>query len=307
MHDKKPKDFEIDFIGIGTPKCGTEWLWACLKEHPEIGFSKHKEVNFFLSPSKGWTNIVYENKRIKSWEKYAQEFSHAKSKTKGEFSIHYIFDSKAQKKLKKAFPNIKVIVTIRDPVSFLHSMYWYMKYSNIYHLIPNSFEEALKTKIKDDFYHPSKPKWAKLIKQLYSLFGQENVHVILQDDIRDNPEKVVKGAFKFLGVDKNFKPKFLHQRVNPTRQIRSPVLMRLVYLVVNTAYKTGFSPVINRIINTSNPIKTIYKKIAHTNKKYPKMNKKLENKLREYYLEDIEELEKILKRDLSLWKTGKSF
>src|SRR5215831_12128775 len=38
---------QIDFIGIGAPKCGTTWLSAQLGAHPQIGFAPDKEVYYF--------------------------------------------------------------------------------------------------------------------------------------------------------------------------------------------------------------------------------------------------------------------
>ena len=70
-----------DFIGIGTPKAATTWLFQCLAEHPEICMSKTKEVNYFnddrlyaLGPS---------------W--YAQQFSHrTNERICGEFTPTYL-------------------------------------------------------------------------------------------------------------------------------------------------------------------------------------------------------------------------
>lgn len=38
---------KIDFIGIGSGKSGSTWLWTNLIKHPEISSSNPKEINFF--------------------------------------------------------------------------------------------------------------------------------------------------------------------------------------------------------------------------------------------------------------------
>ena len=38
---------QIDFIGIGAPKCVTTWLSAQLAAHPQIGFAPNTEVYYF--------------------------------------------------------------------------------------------------------------------------------------------------------------------------------------------------------------------------------------------------------------------
>jgi hypothetical protein len=37
----------VDFIGIGTQKAGTTWLWSMLRQHPSVGFAPVKEVHYF--------------------------------------------------------------------------------------------------------------------------------------------------------------------------------------------------------------------------------------------------------------------
>ena len=36
-----------DFIGIGAEKSATTWAWMILNQHPSIGMSQPKELNFF--------------------------------------------------------------------------------------------------------------------------------------------------------------------------------------------------------------------------------------------------------------------
>ena len=51
--------FNIDFIGVGFPKCGTTWLTECLREHPEIALPNRKHLSFFnevLDKSKTYSN-----------------------------------------------------------------------------------------------------------------------------------------------------------------------------------------------------------------------------------------------------------
>jgi hypothetical protein len=36
-----------DFLGIGAPRAGTTWLWAVLREHPQIWMPPRKELHYF--------------------------------------------------------------------------------------------------------------------------------------------------------------------------------------------------------------------------------------------------------------------
>jgi len=42
-----PSTFKADFLGIGTPKCGSTWLFFALGQHPKICLSEPKEINYF--------------------------------------------------------------------------------------------------------------------------------------------------------------------------------------------------------------------------------------------------------------------
>lgn len=39
----------VDFIGVGAQKAGTTWLWAQLRQHPDVVFPPVKEVHYFDS------------------------------------------------------------------------------------------------------------------------------------------------------------------------------------------------------------------------------------------------------------------
>ena len=36
------------FVGIGSMRCGSTWLYEALKCHPDIGLSDAKELDFFF-------------------------------------------------------------------------------------------------------------------------------------------------------------------------------------------------------------------------------------------------------------------
>ena len=48
-------NFKVNFMLIGAMKCGTSTLAQILKNHPEIGFCREKEPQFF-SKTNNWKN-----------------------------------------------------------------------------------------------------------------------------------------------------------------------------------------------------------------------------------------------------------
>ncbi len=299
-----PSDFTIDFMGVGTPKCGTEWLVACLSEHPEIDFSQHKEPHFFLSPPQDneFFQNVYTINRLKTVDEYRNDFSWDTGKKRGEFSIQYVFDKPALMKVKEAFPNIRIILAIRNPVRFLYSLYWYLKYSHAHHKMPDTFEEAIASENTTQPYHKSKARFATHIKNCMDIFSKEQLLVVPLLDIRDNPKKTLKEVYEFIGVDSSFEPSVLYKRKNKTTKLRHPFIAEITDFAINTMLELKMDRALNNLINTDCFIKKAYRKIMYTSESYPPMAKATEQKLKEEFRQEVETIEQLLQRDLQAWK-----
>lgn len=298
-----PKDLTVDFIGVGTPKCGTEWIVACLREHPEVDFSLHKEPHVFMSlQDSKLMGRAYAINRLKTIEEYKNDFTWKEGTKKGEFSIQYIFDKKALEKTKKAFPNAKIILTIRNPVDWLYSLYWYLRFSNAYHRIPATFEEALETTNPDQPYHKNKANFGDHIKMCMDIFGRKNLLIIPLEDVKNSPEKTIKKIYSFVGIDPNYNPTMLNVHMNKTTALRFPGLSKYIDFLINTMVILKLDRLLNHAINVDCRFRRIYQKIAHTDKKYPPMSKETRKKLKREFKDQIEKVEKLLKRDFSHWK-----
>ena len=102
----------IDFVGVGAQRSGTSWIYACLYEHPEI-CAPMKEIHFFSRPR-------YE-KGI-AW--YLAHFAKCKEGTKkGEYSTSYLYSPVAAERIHKDFPEVKLVVSLRNPIDRAYSQY----------------------------------------------------------------------------------------------------------------------------------------------------------------------------------------
>ncbi len=186
----------IDFIGIGVPRAGTTWLAQCLLEHPEICFSEPKETNFF--------------NRYAGYS-YAHHFKHCPVKSvKGEFTPLYYLDESIGQVIVELFPKIKLIVCLRDPAERAISHYVYDKnrFGN-----RRSFQEVMDE--KNNFYIDS-GFYYKHLKKFLDNFSRDQVFFVFQEEIKQNPKKIVVDLFSFLGVDKSFSPPSLGKDINLT-------------------------------------------------------------------------------------------
>ena len=115
------KTFRLDFVSIGCARSGTTWLRECLQEHPQICVSDLKELCYFCSDPQ-WAPFS-NNFRSENW--LNKRFSHYKpGQIKGELTPFYISDPTSPVLIKKAFPDIKILVSYRNPVDRLYSMYY---------------------------------------------------------------------------------------------------------------------------------------------------------------------------------------
>lgn len=200
------KYFKIDFIGIGAGKSGTTWLFNALGKHPKICLSEPKEIKYFnkIVHSTALTIANYKPSlhkyHYKSFSWYQRHFKHCpENTTKGEFSPSYLYDAEAPSMIKKYFPDIKLIVCLRNPIDRAYSRYWarasYKKIES------KTFEYTLKenkTYIEHGFYY-------RYLTRYLRYFNREQILVVLFDDILNQPEQELSRLFSFLGVCTNVK------------------------------------------------------------------------------------------------------
>ena len=153
---------KVDFIGIGAIKCGTTWLFYALGQHPEICLSEPKEIRCFnvedfmkpYVPGKDELPFINpDHKKDFAW--YAKHFTHCSAGSlKGEFSPQYMRDEEAPSRIHRLFPDVKLLVPLRDPIAKLHSSYWSRtRYTKKYK--DQSFEDSIESDpryLRETFY-----------------------------------------------------------------------------------------------------------------------------------------------------------
>ena len=117
-----------DFLGIGTQKGGTTYLYELLKRHPQVFLAEPKEQHFF---SLHW-------QRGADW--YRRQFaSAAESQICGEITPYYLFHPEVPARIQSLLPNVKLIVLLRDPVERALSQYFHSRRLGLEHM---DLEEA---------------------------------------------------------------------------------------------------------------------------------------------------------------------
>jgi len=283
------KKNHIDFVGVGAEKTGSSWLFKCLLEHPQICGPEKKETIFFDT-----TKIIgraerkksdYENFGIDYYSKYFKNCS--SESVKGEFTTTYLHDKKVAGILKKHFPDLKIIILLRNPVEKCFAQYIGLGNPGLF----NSFEEAITKEpefIRRSFY-------TEYVREYIEKFPRQNILIGIYDDLKKSPEKFIAKVYTFLGVNNEFVPENLHRKVD-SEKIKIVTDVRNKFISSNKVFNKIY--IFSKILK----INKIIKKIFLYTTKEPKIKEKTQVYLKSLFKQDVENLEQLIGIKLDSWK-----
>ncbi len=294
ISDLSNTSFQLHFTGIGAEKAGTTKIADLLAAHPDICLSEPKEVHFF-NEKLGYNHQFVNKNYGQSLMWYEKHFAHAKKgQLVGEFSTGYLPDLAAPKNIHALFPNIKLIVCLRNPIKRAYSQYimyrFYFKAEN------RSFSET----IRQEPEYIEKGLYAKQVKRYLQYFKQEQLHIIVLDDFKKNPTTTIQRLYHFLGVNDAFIPPNLTEKSNAAKAIKSPFISKLMgwFSAVMVALK--LSAVLGYLKDLG--LKKWVMKLNTSKVEHPPMTAEDKAFLQLQFLDDIQELEQLINKDLSAWK-----
>ena len=296
----KKQNFKVDFIGIGADRSGTTWLANCLTEHPEICFSREKELYFFNDLVRHFLKIT--NPRyLRGMKWYKSFFDHCSATSiKGEFTPTYMYCRVAAERINLNFPDVKLIAILRNPVERAFSQYLHNVRGGV--IREMSFEQALN---EVDSY-VEKGLYFKHLSKFYSIFPKENIKIVVMDDIKSDPVKVIKSVYEFLNLkNTEFLPASVNKKVNIAMAAKWQWLNYAMTNVELFLKKHNGGDIILSYLERSG-IRKLAFDIAHFINvrdldEYPKLSKGTTKKLRKFFRPDIIKLEKLVKKDLRSW------
>ncbi|MCD4694405.1 hypothetical protein K8R62_03550, partial [bacterium] len=129
-------------------------------------------------------------------------------------------------------------------------------------------------------------------------FTKENVLPIILERVSKNSEREIGYIYSFIGADKKFVPNFHDKHLNRTHGLRFPKVQKAGRSIYR---KMKSMPMLSKFLFINN-IKIFVNKTNRKQAEKPKIPEDLKNDFKKYFLEDIKILEKLLNRDLSIWK-----
>ena len=282
---------KCNFIGIGVQKSASTWVYRVLEDHPEASMSTPKELDFFSENfNKGFE--WYENHFLLDGSK----------KVAGDISPSYFTSLEAIKNAKQYNPDLKIIVTLRDPIA--------RAYSNHLHLIRLG---AGKYKGEDETFesglaaHPEymdRSHYFKHLKNWFSNFPKENILVVLQEEIEKETVEHAKIIYSFLGIDQNHQSSFLLKRANVSAEPKIKFIEESLKAAAKFLRKAGLYRVVETIKSNYLIKKFREKNRKHLSSRVPAMQKETEDALLREINKDLTDLSSLLDRDFSLWDSS---
>ena len=167
----------IQFIGIGAGKSGSTWLYENIRAHPEVFKGNPKEIQYF-------------NKHYKkgiSW--YENHFVNSQESICGEFSVQYLLCENCAERIKKDYPNVKLIAILRNPVSRMYSDYQHsIRKAEIKRTTKYSEFIRDENRLKKGVYY-------NMLKRYYDLFDKKNIKVLILEDVVGDESRYIKEVY----------------------------------------------------------------------------------------------------------------
>ena len=134
------------------------------------------------------------------------------------------------------------------------------------------------------------------VKNYIDVFGKDNTMILFFDDVERDTRQAIENVCLFLKIDFSLIQNIELVKHNTSGKSKSRILNKLLFnhLGVKNLMKKFFS--LQKLANIKALINSL-----NIDKDFVK-DEGIINQLKEYYKEDIIELEKLLDKDLSKWK-----
>jgi hypothetical protein len=271
-----------EFFAVGPQRTGTSWLHQVMESHVGVP-AGIKETDFFLrNYSKGM-----------KW--YLSFFrSHPPGMTRGEVDPNYFGEDLARERIAKDIPGAKIIVTLRDPADRAYSSYRVMRRDAWTRV---GIEETVTTNriIRES------SRYAHHLANWERSFGKDRVLVCFYDDLERSPQMFIDRITDFIGAQriKVEGSPLASERVNTVTQApRSPRLAAKARNLRGSLKMRGMHWAVDLLGAAG-----VWKFCFGRGEEFAALDPAIDARLREHFRPEVEALERLIGRDLSVWKS----
>lgn len=290
----------IRLMIVGAQKAGTTSLLRYLSNHP--GICTHNQVEM--------TYFVHSAEYAQGYAKVFQRYFPCSSKDAPVIlakSVSIMLLPDAVARLYKHNPQAQIVVMLRNPVDRAYSHYWYSRRRGWED--EETFEAAIKEKPDGSTKDPIKKVnvdylangiYINHLAQLVSVFDQDQIHVVLLKDLKENPTGVCQTLFGlFNELDDTFEPdtERAHNR-SAAYRYRSLALLTSSRTTLPTFKNIGRKLIPDRIMDH---MRDLIKNANEQEFKPPPMGSATRSRLTAYFKPYNQQLSELIGRDLEHW------
>jgi sulfotransferase family protein len=191
-----------NLVGVGSGRCGTTLLYGLLQAQPDIYMTPVKEANFFGSAAQRSDEGALREYRLLFAGQQNENYI-------GEITPTYLTTLPSLQQIRSVLGDIKLVITLRDPVMRLISHFKHHRAAHKCGSIEHYLEVALVQHEED----PTNTGWTRPqqgirysmysdgIAQVKSMFSPRNILVLFYEDLHEGPDKWVSMLSEFLETE----------------------------------------------------------------------------------------------------------
>lgn len=272
-------------IVIGAQRCGTTQLHHLLNAHGAIYVpQQRKETHYFdqyYDRGTEWYGSFFPNGKER--ERYAAI---------AEVTPDYLYDAKVAERLVAFDSGLKLVLSLRDPVSRFVSHYHHWRRINGKQISLRDFYETISEATDRGLYF-------RQLERFLAFFPSSSFHVMIFEEWTSDVHRHLRDLGRFLGLDAGWPEghvdRLLRERSNSSYQTRFPRLYRGLAKAAKQFRVYDVDPIVDRLKATAlvrmmqKPVETV------------ELDDALHRELRRAYRRDIGMLEDFLGRKIAVW------
>lgn len=196
---------------VGAAKSGTTSLSRYLDQHPDVFMSPENEPHFFTRTWELDADDLDEAKRGYR-AMFADGSEHA---IRGEKSPSYMVHPPTAERIREHVPEANIVAILRNPVERAHSHFLFQESTNRhldeflddvlrdigrYEVLPA--EDRLEAYFYGDLnLFGQMGRYATQLERYIDTFGPDQVHVLLLEDLKADPDAELERLARFLDID----------------------------------------------------------------------------------------------------------
>jgi hypothetical protein len=257
-------------------------MLSCLREHPEV-FVPAKEVNYFS----------YEYNRPGAW--YRDQFDDcASGQTSGEKSPSYLAHPEAPERIHRWNPEVKLIFSLRHPVDRAYATYCMLLQNPHYDL-----GRDIENELTPEASIVQEGRYFEHLQQYRAYFPDEQLHVLIFDDLRDDAHQFAQQLFRAVGIDPSFEPSLLNRKYGHRKKRGGALWSTVQEFSIRLSRASDWASRFIRWCRKQGYTDWIHR--LRKGKDYPALPESVRERLKRYYHDDVERLRSYLGRELPDW------